>query len=143
MSLKEFTLDQRLATDCVLVMDLPLSQLLLNRDANYPWFILVPKVPGATELIDLNGQQQQQLQKESNLICRFLKMEVGAEKLNVAALGNVVSQLHIHHIARFSHDPSWPAPIWNAVPASEYTATEIERLISAFKHYYKKHSTGE
>jgi len=109
---------------------LPLCELLLMNDSNYPWFILVPRVAGITELIDLNEQQQAQFWSESNQLAKFLISDFSAEKLNIAALGNVVAQLHIHHIARFKSDASWPKPVWGQVVATPYEQNEITSIKS-------------
>ena len=137
---EQFILDGRLADDTYLLEDLPLTKVLLSKDANYPWFILVPRIAGVTELIDLSDAQQQQLLLESNAVCHFIRDYFAAEKLNVAALGNVVAQLHVHHIGRFASDPAWPAPIWNAVPATRYTEQKVIAITQAFKAYIKKRS---
>jgi diadenosine tetraphosphate (Ap4A) HIT family hydrolase len=143
MSNDDFELDQRLAADCEHVYELPLCSLLLSKDANYPWLILVPRIADATEFIDLNDQQRQGYQKESLLVSHFLKRFFSPDKLNIAALGNVVSQLHVHHIARYKTDPAWPAPIWNAVPAKAYLQSEVERIIVGFTQYLHETKTGE
>lgn len=120
-----FTLDQTLARDCIVLGDLPLCQLLLMNDSQYPWLILVPRQDGLREICQLNDAQQAQLLHESNLVSRVLLQDFGADKLNVAALGNMVPQLHLHHIARFTHDPAWPKPVWGARPAMPYSAAAL------------------
>ena len=112
-----FALDPRLAADTRPILDLPLSTLLLMRDGNYPWVILVPRVAGAVEILDLSAADRARLWEEIERVATALKAETGADKLNVAALGNVVSQLHVHVIARFHGDAAWPAPVWGRVPA--------------------------
>jgi diadenosine tetraphosphate (Ap4A) HIT family hydrolase len=125
-----FELDPRLASDTIALGDFPLCRLLLSRDANYPWFILVPRRAGLTELCDLDAADQRQFLAESNFLCDRLRAWFRPDKLNVAALGNVVSQLHVHHIARFHDDPAWPAPVWGAVAARSYPVAELEGLKS-------------
>ncbi len=134
-----FELDQRLKNDCVVVGDLPLSTVLLSDNAQVPWIILVPRVVDITEIIDLDGQQQQQLWLESAMVSQLLRDEFCPDKLNVAAIGNMVPQLHMHHIARFKTDPCWPAPVWGALPSAPYTEDEknarvmlIRRALDAF-----------
>jgi diadenosine tetraphosphate (Ap4A) HIT family hydrolase len=105
-----------------------LSVLLLMNDANYPWFILVPQRENITEIHQLSEQDQQQLMKESSQLATCIEKEFNADKINFAALGNMVPQLHIHHIVRYKSDPAWPAPVWGKLPASPYTAADAERL---------------
>lgn len=111
--------------------DLPLSRVLLNPDANYPWLILVPRRAGVTELIDLPDAEQQELLGEIAQTARALKRVTECDKLNIATIGNIVPQLHIHVIARRKTDPAWPKTVWNAVPPKAYAAGEIERLAAA------------
>ncbi len=102
-------------------------------DANYPWFILVPDRENITELHQLSEQDQQQLTRESSNFSRTLTHVFKPDKLNIAALGNVVPQLHVHHIVRYKADPAWPAPVWDAVPAIGYEDTQINVIISKLK----------
>ncbi|MDO7667118.1 MAG: HIT domain-containing protein, partial [Pseudomonadota bacterium] len=106
-----FTLDPRLQQDTLEIAEFSLCKVLLMNDARYPWVILVPKITGLTEIFQLDDAGQQQLMVESNFVAKKLKQVIQADKMNVAALGNVVSQLHIHHVARFTQDDSWPAPV--------------------------------
>ncbi|WDE06590.1 HIT domain-containing protein [Thalassomonas viridans] len=123
-----FTLDPQLANDSIELMDFPLCKLLLANDSNYPWFILVPKVAGITEVFQLEWQDQQQLLNESSLLSEFLLQEFGGDKMNVAALGNVVEQLHLHHVVRFNTDISWPKPIWGQHLAAPYSSEDLAGL---------------
>lgn len=123
-----FTLDSRLDQDSYYLGNFSLCALLLSRDANYPWFILVPRVPGTTEIYQLNRVERNKLLEESCVLSQLLQRVFGADKLNVAALGNVVPQLHIHHVVRFRSDPAWPAPIWGAVPAAAYSAASRKAI---------------
>ncbi|MCC2604288.1 HIT domain-containing protein [Planctobacterium marinum] len=132
---KPFTLHQRLQEDCFTVKDLPLCRVLLMNETRYPWFILVPRVAGLTELMQLSDADARQYWFESALTQRFLSTELNADKLNVAALGNVVPQLHVHHIGRFSHDEAWPAPVWGKFPAKPYSQDASSALISQFIEY--------
>lgn len=107
-----FTLDPRLAADSALVTDLTLSQLRLMNDERYPWLILIPRRGGMRELLDLEPLDRQTLYQEIERISAVLLKNPKTEKLNIGALGNVVSQLHIHVIARHSGDAAWPGPVW-------------------------------
>jgi len=128
--------DPRLLHDCEVIGKFKLCHVLLMRDANYPWCVLVPDREGMTEVFDLPAEDQKQLNLESTILLEYLKKEFNADKMNVAALGNVVSQLHIHHIVRYQDDIAWPAPVWGAHPAKEYNEEElaerIKRLVKGF-----------
>ena len=128
-----WTLHPQLEQDTVTIADLALSRLLLSRDANYPWLLLVPRRPGATEIIDLDGAEQAQLMIEIDTVSRALKAVTACDKLNVAAIGNVVPQLHVHVVARRRGDPAWPKPVWGAAPARAYDPAERERFIAALR----------
>lgn len=123
-----YCLDERFLEANIPIVSWPLSEVLLAKNAAYPWFILVPRVAGVTELIDLDAQQQQQLLVESNLLSRWLQQYFSPDKLNVAMLGNIVSTLHIHHVGRTVGDPAWPGPVWGHPTAFTYTAVEIETI---------------
>lgn len=125
-----FQLDARLENDTIKVASWPLCDLLLMNDSQYPWCILVPRVSGLSEIYQLSRTQRQQLGLESIFLSKTLMSVFEGEKLNVAALGNVVKQLHIHHIVRYSSDPSWPAPVWGKFPAKAYSE---EALIVCLK----------
>lgn len=131
------TLHPQLQKDCLVVGRLPLCRVLLMNDANYPWIILVPDREGVTEIYQLSEDDQAQLIRESSSVAQMLSEQFAADKINIAALGNVVSQLHIHHVARYRNDPAWPKPIWGQVPARPYTeealATMLDRLQSGLK----------
>ncbi|KZN50761.1 HIT domain-containing protein [Pseudoalteromonas luteoviolacea] len=126
-----FELAPELQRDCIELAQWPLSTVLLMNDSQFPWFILVPKVDGAREIIDLNEQQQQQFWQESKQLSELLMAVFTPEKLNVAALGNMVPQLHVHHIARFTHDVAWPKPVWGLHPAIPYTDEQLIELKKA------------
>ncbi|WP_286262403.1 HIT domain-containing protein [Thalassotalea atypica] len=125
---EQFELHSQLAADCVEVAELPLCKLLLCNDSNYPWFILVPKVHGVSEVFQLEWNEQQQLLNESSMIAEMLMQTFNGDKLNVAALGNVVPQLHIHHVVRFENDAAWPKPIWGVVPTKQYSNAQLEEI---------------
>ncbi len=126
--LEQFTLHPQLANDCFEIAELPLCKLLLCNDSAYPWFILVPRVEDITDIYQLDWQQQQQLLNESSLLSELLMQAFAGDKMNVAALGNVVEQLHVHHVVRFKKDVSWPKPIWGQQPLTPYTEDELEQI---------------
>lgn len=128
-----FELDGRLAADTVEIGALPLCQVLLMNDAQYPWVILVPRRDGVREVFELSESDQRQLMLESNAVAKAMAEHFKAEKMNVAALGNMVPQLHIHHIARFSDDAAWPKPVWGVHPPLAYSDTELAERVSALK----------
>nr|WP_269806811.1 HIT domain-containing protein [Pseudomonas sp. NMI760_13] len=123
-----FTLDSRLQEDSLVLGDLPLCRLLLSKDANYPWFILVPRRADISEVFELEDTDQQQLWVETTALAEALKDAFAADKMNVATLGNVVSQLHMHVIVRRQGDAAWPAPVWGKVPAIGYTQEQIDGI---------------
>lgn len=129
-----FTLDPRLAGDTVLVAEGPLSQLRLMDDARFPWLVLVPRVPGAEEWIDLTGDQQRLLLAEINLAGRLLRGLGPVHKLNIGALGNIVRQLHVHVLARQEGDAAWPGPAWGAGQRQPYVASARDALVSSLRH---------
>jgi diadenosine tetraphosphate (Ap4A) HIT family hydrolase len=135
MNQKKFELHTRLTADCFVAGDWTLCRLLLMNDSQYPWFILVPRREEVREIYELDPADQLQLFRESVLLSRALMQAFKGDKLNVAALGNVVPQLHMHHIVRYTHDAAWPAPVWGAHAAKPYTQSEalaqIERLLPA------------
>lgn len=118
-------LHPQLQKDCLLVGRFSLCRLLLMRDANYPWFILVPDREGITEIFQLSDEDQVQLLRESSRLSAVLVERFRADKLNIAALGNVVPQLHVHVIARFRHDAAWPKPVWGVAPPRPYDREEL------------------
>lgn len=126
-------LHPQLEKDCVVLGQFLLSKLLLMRDANYPWLILVPDRDSITEIFQLDEADQQQLLRESSCVAQLLVKEFNADKINIGALGNIVPQLHIHHIARFTEDAAWPAPVWGAHPAKSYSESELEKMIARVK----------
>ncbi len=129
-----FELHPRLAQDSVVIGEFDLSLLLLSRDANYPWCILVPKREDVFEIHHLDEEEQLQLIRESCRLAEVMTSLFDADKMNVAALGNVVRQLHVHHIARFTDDPAWPQPIWGKLPAKDYVAEEFAERIKRLQN---------
>jgi diadenosine tetraphosphate (Ap4A) HIT family hydrolase len=128
-----FVLDQRLLQDTVPVGDFPLSRLLLSNDSQYPWFILVPRRADISEVFQLSEADQAQLWSETNFLSQTLQRLFNADKMNVAALGNVVSQLHMHVIVRHKTDVAWPAPVWGKHPAVPYSADQSAAIIARLK----------
>lgn len=133
MSKKSFALHPQLATDTIFLGDLPLSRVLIVNDANYPWLMLVPRRGEVVEIIDLDEVERAQLMTEIALVGRVLKSVTKCDKLNVAALGNIVPQLHVHLIARRTTDSAWPRPVWGAVPAVPIDPLDLERFEAALK----------
>ncbi len=116
MTSSAFALDPRLAADTRAVGELALSRLVMMRAVDHPWLILVPRRAGLVEILDLDDAERAVLFDEITRVAAALKAETAAHKLNIGALGNVVSQLHVHVIARFSDDPAWPSPVWGRPP---------------------------
>lgn len=143
MSNPTFSLHPQLAQDTVPVGDLALSRVLLANDANYPWLILVPRRPALTELIDLEENEQVQLMAEIAAAAQALKSITECEKLNIAAIGNVVSQLHVHVIGRRHADAAWPKPVWGAVPASAYDPKVRGGFLAALRRALHIAAAGE
>jgi diadenosine tetraphosphate (Ap4A) HIT family hydrolase len=125
---ESFSLHPQLIQDCFELAEFPLCKLLLCNDSAYPWFILVPKVSDISDIYQLDWQQQQQLLNESSLLSELLIQVFEGYKMNVAALGNVVEQLHVHHVVRYKEDVSWPKPIWGQQPLTPYTKEAIVAL---------------
>ena len=124
-----YELHPQLAADTHPIATFELCDLRLMDDANYPWLVLVPRLPAVHELIDLDANQRHALTDEVDRASRVLRDAFHPHKLNVAALGNLVSQLHVHVIARFEQDPAWPSPVWGRVAALPYTPeTLVERV---------------
>lgn len=124
-----FTLDATLEKDSVFLMDLPLCRLLMANDSQFPWCILVPRRAGVSEIYQLDWQDQQQFLNESAVLSELLMEHFNGDKLNVAALGNVVNQLHIHHVVRYKNDPCFPAPIWGKLAAKPYAKEALEQTL--------------
>lgn len=128
-----FALDSRLQQDCLVIGDFPLCRLLLMNDSNYPWFILVPRREEVSELFQLDADDQRQLWQETTLLAETLKDIFEADKMNVATLGNVVSQLHMHVIVRRREDASWPAPVWGRHPAQPYSEQQAGQVVDKLR----------
>ena len=121
----------QLAKDCLLLGKFTLCHLLLMRDDNYPWCILVPDREDITEIHQLSEADQQQLLRESSQLSLAMESAFSPDKLNIAALGNVVPQLHLHHIARYRTDAAWPAPVWGRVAVKPYLDYELEAVVNS------------
>ena len=128
-----WSLHTQLTQDTIDIGDLPLCRVLVIKDANYPWLLLVPRREGAVEIIDLDEVSQAQLMTEVSRVARALKEITKCDKLNIAALGNVVPQLHVHIIARRKSDAAWPRPVWGVVPPLPHDAAEVQNFISALR----------
>ena len=128
-----WSLHPRLERDTAPVGDLALSRVLAANDANFPWVLLVPRRTGAVEIIDLDETDRAQLMVEIAQVSAALKRLTGCDKLNVAAIGNLVSQLHVHVVARWSGDAAWPGPVWGAMPATPYASGELEAFVAGLR----------
>ena len=128
-----WSLHSQLKKDTIDIGDLPLCKVLVIKDAHYPWLLLVPRREGAVEIIDLDEVAQAQLMTEISRVSRSLKEITKCDKLNVAALGNLVPQLHVHVIARRTSDVAWPRPVWGVAPAVAYGDNAQRTLIEAVR----------
>ncbi|MBC3764336.1 HIT domain-containing protein [Neptunicella marina] len=133
----EFRLHPQLERDSLPITTLPLSEVRLINDSQYPWVILVPRVPDISECIDLSAELQQMLFWESSYICQMLRTVFKPDKLNVAAIGNMVPQLHLHHIARYKQDAGWPKPVWGQLPMQAYSSDEARQCIYKIEQYFQ------
>lgn len=129
----DWSLHPQLLKDTVEIGDLPLSRVLVIKDAHYPWLLLVPRRAGAVEIIDLGEVEQAQLMTEITRVSRALKDVTKCDKLNVAALGNAVPQLHVHLIARRTTDAAWPRPVWGVAPPLAHDPQEVQKFIGALR----------
>ncbi|MFL5189887.1 MAG: HIT domain-containing protein [Microvirga sp.] len=131
-----FSLDPRLAGDTLPVGDLALSSVLLLNDSRFPWFVLVPRRAGLAELTDLPDGDAAALMDEIRIATRVMLTLAKPDKVNVAAIGNIVSQLHVHVVGRFRSDPAWPGPVWGFGARAPYpdhaAATLVERAAGLF-----------
>jgi diadenosine tetraphosphate (Ap4A) HIT family hydrolase len=129
----DWSLHPQLQRDTINIGDLPLSRVLIINDVNYPWILLVPRRPAVAEIIDLDEVEQAQLMTEIARVGRALKTVTQCDKLNIAALGNVVPQLHVHVIARRQGDGAWPRPVWGQTPPLPYDKADLEEFVSAIR----------
>lgn len=137
-----FVLDPKLAADTIPLAELRLCRVLLMNDRRYPWLILVPKRAGMRDLDDLSAADQAQLMIETDRAARALKALAPPHKMNVAALGNVVAQLHVHVIARQTTDAAWPKPVWGIGVAEPYAAAERAELIQRLGRELERTATA-
>ena len=128
--MSDFVLDTRLANDSILLARGPLSQLRLMKAGDCVWFLLVPEHNDVTEITQLSEGDQFNLWKESQALSEWLLQYYPECKLNIAAIGNVVSQLHVHHVVRFPTDPFWPAPIWGQKMSRFHSEEQVEAIRS-------------
>ena len=128
-----FQLHPRLEQDCIAIGRFELCQLLLMNDSQYPWFILVPERADKQEIYQLNKTERQLLMEESCYLAENMAILYKADKINIAAIGNLVPQLHIHHIVRYQSDKAWPAPIWGKFTAVPYTKWQIADTVARIK----------
>ncbi len=125
-----FILHPQLQKDCFLIGRFSLSRLLLMNDRQFPWFILVPERPDIDEIYQLSVTDRQLLQEESCFLAEVLAGLYQADKMNIAAIGNLVPQLHLHHVVRYRTDPAWPAPVWGKVAAVPYSGSEKQETMT-------------
>ena len=133
-----FQLHERLAADCITLADWPLCRVLLMNDASYPWLILVPRRPALSEVHDLDPGDMPQFMDEICGASRALQSSLKPNKINVAALGNLVPQLHLHVIARFTDDPAWPGPVWGKAPPVPYDPGALEARVTMLTGAFKE-----
>jgi diadenosine tetraphosphate (Ap4A) HIT family hydrolase len=124
-----FELHPQLEGDCIPLGRFPLCRVLLMNESRYPWVILVPERPGITEMFELNEAEQLALMRESCAVAAHLKRVFAADKINVAAIGNLVPQLHIHHVVRYRSDAAWPAPVWGRFAPAIYAPEALKACL--------------
>ncbi len=132
-----FQLHPRLKQDCIIIGRFDLCQLLMMNDSQYPWFILVPEKADITEIYQLSKADQHTLTQESSYLAENLATLYKADKMNIAAIGNLVPQLHLHHVVRYQTDKAWPAPIWGKFAAVPYTSEQMTDNIDRVKKQLK------
>lgn len=131
-----FKLDPRLAKETSWLGDFPLCRLLVHKEAMAPWFILVPRINNISELHHLETNEQIAFMQESGFVAKAIESEIKPDKINIAALGNIVNQLHIHHVPRFSSDFAWPHPIWGQTLNKQRTQKEQAMIIAFWQAYF-------
>lgn len=132
-----FTVDSRIEASSVFLFDAPLSRLYLKNEAHFPWVVLVPRVAAIREIHQLSNENQRQLMNEISQVSQQVSAYFKADKINVGALGNIVQQLHIHVIARFTHDPLWPHSLWQSAAADwsmPYSEANLQRIKTALQN---------
>ncbi|WP_026146738.1 HIT domain-containing protein [Methylomonas sp. MK1] len=134
-----FLLHQKLAQDCFNVGSFALTELLMMNDSQYPWFILVPRRHNIREIYQLDQADRQALQAESCLLAETLVNIYHPDKLNIAAIGNLVPQLHLHHVVRYQTDKAWPAPVWGKLASLPYAGYQAEQRITQLRSALQPH----
>ena len=137
-----FELHPQLNIDTFTIGDLPLCRILMMNDKQFPWLILVPKRSFIREVYELNENDRSVLQEESSRISELLMDHFKGDKLNIGALGNIVPQLHIHHIVRYTHDAIWPKPVWGQIETKRYTKLQQQNLITTLQAIVKENISG-
>jgi diadenosine tetraphosphate (Ap4A) HIT family hydrolase len=133
-----FQLDERLASSSELAFDLPLGQVRMANESRYPWLLLIPRKPNVREIIDLSAAEQGQIWRESAFLATMLNTLHNPDKLNVAAIGNIVEQCHVHHVARWRNDAAWPDPIWGKFPPTPYIDEEKQNRLALYRDYFNQ-----
>jgi len=128
-----FSLHPQLEADTLALGSFPLCTCRLMNDMHYPWLILVPQRADVKEIFQLNVKDQQQFLRESSYVAQRLTLHFSADKINIGALGNMVPQLHIHHIARYCNDAAWPAPVWGRFPAQPYAPEYLPKMLEQLR----------
>lgn len=135
-----FILDTRLAADTLKIGEFRLSDALLMNNSNLPWVILVPRRAGIREVYELSDKDQKSLFKESIIISQALMSEYRGDKLNTGAIGNLVPQLHLHHVIRYDYDAAWPQPVWGNLPSKPYTKITAKQTLKKLRILFSDHS---
>ena len=130
-----FQLHSTLDADTIKLGDFKLSELLMIKDQQYPWFLLVPKQNDLLDICDLSEEDQRQFWQESALLSKEIKRVFRPDKLNLGAIGNMVPQLHVHHIARFKDDVAWPAPVWGVKPLQSFNDESFTKRMESVKQF--------
>jgi len=133
MAETSFRLHAQLEADTAFITDLKLSRVLLINDSNFPWTVLVPRRLDATDIYTLSRPDQVQYLLESEALCKSMVQIFKPDKMNVAAIGNIVPQLHIHHVARFTKDIAWPAPVWGFTQAKTYPEDVLQTTVDKIR----------
>ena len=134
--LGRFQPDERIVHDSDLVTRIGLCELRLMKDARWPWLVLLPQRPGVSEVFDLTPLDQTMLTFETNMVAEALKKATGATKINVAAIGNIVRQLHVHVIARTQGDPNWPGPVWGFGTAEARSEADRDAFVDKLLEHF-------
>ena len=132
-----FELHEKLKEDSVLLGAFDLCSLLRIKDENYPWYVLVPQRPVIKEIFELSEEDRQLYYQESHIVAKALSEFYKADKINIASIGNMVPQLHVHHIARFKTDRAWPAPVWGKHPMKQTDMKALEHDAKGFAESLK------